>query len=151
MPKGMKKEVSKKPAKYNSYEHLTDEQLEELDDKFYYDRSIQPESMDYEWKRYSCLGQEDRTHQAKMMRHGWVPVPSSRHPETAGEGAGEEPIIIEGLMLMERPIAVSERARQKVLSTTNQDRKDHFERLKLATPKSAMKFSRSYEAQPIPE
>ena len=119
--------------------------------KFYYDRAKQPETMDYEWKRYSILGKEDRTYQAKMMRHGWVPVPANRHPETSGEGAGEEPIIIEGQMLMERDITISERAKKRTLNEANTQQRDHFERLKLATPASALRHTRSFEAQPIPE
>lgn len=131
---------------------LTDEQYEDLDDRFYYDRSIQPPDMTYEWKRWSVLGKEDRQYMAKMTRKGWTAVPSSRHPETAGEGGGEdEPIIIEGQILMEISNKIYERNRDKILAESVQGQSEHFKRLKLETPAQALRLDRTYEAQPIPE
>lgn len=129
---------------------LTEEQYEELDDKFYYDRNLQPENMTYQWKRYSVLGKEDRSYMAKMLRHGWKPVPGSRHPEMGGEG--EEAIIIEGQILMEKDTISVERSNEKNLRESIQGQSDHFKRLKIETPAQALKLSRNYEAaQPIPE
>lgn len=128
---------------------LSNAQYEELDDKYYYDRTLQPDDMVYEWKRYSVLGKEDRQYMAKMMRYGWKAVPGSRHPETGGQG--DEPIIIDGQILMERDAVSVEMAREKTLRDSVQGQQDHFRRLKLETPAQALKLGRTYESQPIPE
>lgn len=88
-------------------ERLT--RVKDSGDKFYVDPSIIPDGMSYEWKRVTYVGKEDRTHQARMARNHWRPVPSSRHPEIAG-GNGDEPIVIEGLMLMEREAYLTDEA-----------------------------------------
>lgn len=143
------REVAKAQPRYEK--KLTTAQYEDLDDKFYYDRNLQPEDMVYEWKRWSVLGKEDRQYIAKMQRHGWKFVPSSRHPETSGNDAGDEPIIIEGQVLMEQPIAVNERIKERIIHESIKGKEDHFTRLGLETPRGAFKSSTSYEAQPIPE
>lgn len=155
MPKGIRKEVREiaRVQPRNTVRALTDDQYEDLDDKFFYNRSLQPVDMIYEWKRWSVLGKEDRQYMARMRRKGWNVVPSSRHPETAGEGGGEdEPILIEGQILMEIPTVIYNRNRDKILSESMEVQSDHFKRLKLETPSQTLRLGRTYEAaQPIPE
>lgn len=70
--------------------------------KYYFDTSLIPEGMVYEWKRATYLGKEDREYMLSVKRvegGNWKAVPSERHPELAF--AKDEPIIIGGLMLME--------------------------------------------------
>ncbi len=144
------REITKAQPRFEKA-NLTDEQYEELDDKFYYDRRLQPEDMAYEWKRWSILGKEDRTYIAKLLRRGWKFVPASRHPETAGDGATEEMILIEGQVLMEQPLVINERAKEKIFNESIEGRKQHFERLRLENPERVFKSNKSYEAQSIPE
>lgn len=151
MTKGRRevREISRAQPRHTE-RRLTEAQLEELDDKYYFDRNLQPDDMIYEWKRVTLFGKEDNQYMAKMKRHGWSPVPGSRHPETGA--IGEEPIIIDGQMLMERDTVSVEAERERTLRKSVEDRQDHFTRLKLETPAGALKLSRGYEkAQPIPE
>ena len=82
--------------------------------------------MSYEWRRVTYAGKEDVRHQARAHRRHWTPVPKKRHPEIVGRAAAEKDpegaIVVDGLMLMERPSAISkeaaglrdERARERV-------------------------------------
>lgn len=71
------------------------------DDKYFIPEHEKPEGMSYDWKRFSVYGQEDKGHMTKLQRMGyWASVPGSRHPQFGFEG--EQPIIVDGLMLMER-------------------------------------------------
>lgn len=93
---------------------------------FEVDLAAVPDGMSYEWRRITYAGKEDVRHQARAHRRHWTPVPKKRHPEIVGrEAAAKEPegaIIVDGLMLMERPSVISkeaarlreERARERV-------------------------------------
>ena len=61
-----------------------------------------PDGWTYEWKRFSNVNMEDRTHQNHVKRTGWQAVPVSRHPEMMESGATGA-IIRRGMILMERP------------------------------------------------
>ena len=73
--------------------------------------NLAPEGWEYELKRVSVAGQEDRHHQLGLLRVGWTPVPASRHPWLMPAGY-EGPIQIKGLMLMEKPKILVDRARE---------------------------------------
>ena len=100
-----------------------------------------PDGMTYEWKRISNLGQEDRRHQVNLARNKWVPVPADRHPEIGGDPLlpdqhnrphpHEGSIVIDGLMLMERPIEITRMVQQDDLRLAKGQVRDQFERLKL--------------------
>ena len=60
-------------------------------DEFYIPPEIVPDGWHYEWKTHSILNQEQGTYLMQLMREGWTPVPSSRHPEMMHKGAGSDP------------------------------------------------------------
>jgi len=75
---------------------------------------LAPEGWAYELKRVEVAGKEDRHHQLGLQRMGWTPVPAnrdSRHAAYMPVGY-DGPIMIKGLMLMEKPKILVERARQ---------------------------------------
>lgn len=88
-------------------------------DKFHVDPSIVPDGWAYQWKRWTVFNQEDPSYQAELARAGFTPVPAERHsgyflpPEKTGA------IIIDGLMLMERPMALEIEAREEERATAN--------------------------------
>lgn len=47
----------------------------------HFDKSEVPDGFRYEWFRYTCLGQEDRTRIPAMQKLGWMTVPPERHPD----------------------------------------------------------------------
>ncbi|HTV38610.1 MAG TPA: hypothetical protein VMF12_19430 [Xanthobacteraceae bacterium] len=81
---------------------------------FEIDPAAIPNDMSYEWRRVTYAGKEDVRHQARAHRRHWTPVPKKRHPEIVGREAaqkdGEGAIIVDGLMLMERPSLITKEA-----------------------------------------
>jgi hypothetical protein len=88
-------------------------------DKFQVDANDIPDGMSYQWIAVTVDGMEQRNSMAQFEMNGWRPVPMSRYPgrygpQKAKNGAiNHEPIIIEGLMLVERPIELTIEAREE--------------------------------------
>ena len=80
-------------------------------DEFYIDPATIPDGWSYEWKRHTLLGKEDPSYAIQLARGGWEPVPADRHPEMMP--AGKKFAIIErkGMILMERPMSLTNEAR----------------------------------------
>lgn len=84
-------------------------------DKF----AVPPEILDqlrhegwvYQWNVVSVKGQEDPVAQATLTRAGWTPVPAERHPGLFLPAGATGAIIIDGLRLDERPLALEMDAR----------------------------------------
>ena len=79
-------------------------------DKFYIDPRDIPDGWDYNWKRYETLGQTDGSYEVELAQSGWEAVDVSRHPHMMPANY-KGPIIREGMMLMERPAEISNRAK----------------------------------------
>lgn len=91
----------------------------DYDDKFYVDPATIPLGWTFMWRTYSVFGKENAQYMNARARSGWRPVQSDRYPEFMPAGyAG--PIIVDGLMLMEQPTILVERA----LAATNKESKD---------------------------
>lgn len=80
-------------------------------DRFEFDRGIIPDGWDYQWNPYSVFGEKQTNSQLTMYRNGWRPVPAERHPGTFMPLDYKGPIINDGLILEERPMALTEEAR----------------------------------------
>ncbi|MBB3411214.1 hypothetical protein FHT87_005167 [Rhizobium sp. BK316] len=78
-------------------------------DKFHIDASQIPSGSSYEWKTVTVYGKEDPSYNVLLREQGWEPVDSSRHPGLVADGH-TGPIIRDGLMLMERPIELTQEA-----------------------------------------
>lgn len=81
-------------------------------DEFYVDLNVIPDGWSYQWKRTTYVGKADQHHMLSVARNGWRPVDVSRHPEMMPAGH-QGPIEIKGLMLMEMPTLIVERARRR--------------------------------------
>jgi hypothetical protein len=84
-------------------------------DKFYIDPKIIPDGWSYEWKTYTVLGKENPSYQVSMARRGFEAVPCSRHPELMPLGYRGETIEREGMILMERPLEITQEAKARDL------------------------------------
>lgn len=134
--------------------------MEDGVDEFYIDPSDIPEGWSYEWKRRTVLGAEDPAYQVALARAGWEPVPTSRHPSYMPMG-GDYPFIErKGMILMERPLEITEDARGAELrkarmqvrqkeAQLNSAEGGQFERTN--KDQSLVKVKKSYEAIPIPD
>jgi hypothetical protein len=79
-------------------------------DKFYIDPRDIPDGWDYNWKRYETLGQKDGSYEVELAQAGWEAVDSVRHPHMMPSNY-KGPIVREGMILMERPAEISNRAK----------------------------------------
>ena len=129
-------------------------------DDFFVDPDTIPDGWTYEWKRYSIYNQEDPSYQVELRRMGWMPVPSSRHPEMMPVNYKDDVILRKGMLLMERPEEITDEiraidrkeARDQVRmkeKQLNDAPNGQFERVNKDKPLA--KIKKSYEAMPIPE
>lgn len=110
---------------------------EEHGDKFDVPDELIPDGMVYQWCRAYNMGQEDRKNIANLQRNRWTFVPDDRpgHDILGGESTGvdhngrkhpyEGFIVLEGLVLMERPKVIEDKARamQRRDAKRNRDEK----------------------------
>jgi hypothetical protein len=73
-----------------------------------------PEGSSYEWKRFSVFGKEDPFYLSKMRDQGWEPVDPKMHANLLPPGYKEPHIIKDGMILMERPIELTQQARKEM-------------------------------------
>lgn len=100
------------------------------------DLSIVPAGWSYEWKRRSVFGKPDTRHMNGLGQNHWKDVPASRHPDVATE----EPtgsIVVDGMVLMERPLYLTKEARQESLVKAHDQVRSVSDRLG-ATPSGTM-------------
>jgi len=128
--------------------------------EYFVEPGIVPEEWSYEWKRWTVLGAEDPSHQTYLQGNGWEIVPASRHPEMMPLGYTGTMIIRKGMVLMERPLEITEearsieqrRARLQVRAKEEQlsaSRPGEFERSHKG--ENMTRIKKGYEAMPIPE
>ena len=129
-------------------------------DEYYIELGIIPDGWSYEWKTRTILGAEDPAHQVALARKGWESVPASRHPELMPMGYTGAEITRKGMVLMERPLEITQEARNAELrkartqmrdkeAQLNQAKDGEFDRTNKGDP--LVKISKKYEAIPIPE
>lgn len=118
-----------------------------------------PPGWTYEWKRRLSAGQEDPTHMVELLRDGWEPVPTSRHPEMMPGNGNYPNIERKGMILMERPTELvkeaKERERRKAIGQVKAKEAQiagapdgQFTR---DNPQARPKIKKSFEAMQIPE
>lgn len=88
---------------------------DESDSDVYLDRfyAESPPGWTYEWKTYTVFNKTFPHYTTQLMRSGWAPVPATRHRELLYPEYNDESIIIDGLMLMERPKELTDRRRMR--------------------------------------
>jgi hypothetical protein len=89
-------------------------------DRFY---AESPPGWTYEWKTHTVFNKAFPHYTTQLLRSGWSPVPANRHRELLYPEYTDESIIIDGLMLMERPKELTDRRRlREKLKATDQVR-----------------------------
>lgn len=102
-------------------------------DIFHIPPEIVPQGYDYQWNVIEVLGRPETSAMLAMSENGWRPVPAGRHvglfmPSGTPENAA---IIRDGLRLEERPLALSDEARQEEKMKANRQLQDQKEQLGL--------------------
>jgi hypothetical protein len=74
-----------------------------------------PDTVDLNWKRFSAYGQEYPYYLEQQRKQGWEPVNPQEHPDWVSLPPGYDAtvVLIEGLILMERPMELTIEARQE--------------------------------------
>lgn len=83
------------------------------EDRYHIDPEKIPAGASYEWRTWSILGEIDNMSAFRLTRAGWTPVPADRHPELKAPGTSGDTIIIDGMILMERPKEKTEEAQKR--------------------------------------
>jgi hypothetical protein len=92
--------------------HGDDDNSDVYVDKWY---AAAPPGWTYEWKTHSVFNKEFPQYHNALLRTGWAAVPASRHRDLTYPGYADENIIIEGMILMERPKELTDRVRKREL------------------------------------
>jgi hypothetical protein len=128
-------------------------------DEFFVDPAVIPPGWSYEWKRRTVMNEENAAYQVQLQLKGWEPVPSSRHPEYMPNNGRFAHIERKGMVLMERPLEITEAARQSDSRKARIQVRSKEEQLNAApggtfersNKDSGMaKVNKSYEPIPIP-
>lgn len=142
-------------------QHVGD--LDEGEDKFYINPAMIPDGWDYEWKRDTVYGKKDPSYEVQTARKGWEFVPADRHRPMMPEGWTGDFIERDGMVLMERPLIITQRARdieyakargqvrakEQQLTGAPAGDASPFDRTNKGSP--LVKIGRSYEPMPIPK
>jgi hypothetical protein len=129
-------------------------------DEFYIDPSTIPDGWSYEWKRHTFFNKEDPAYQVSLARRGWEPVPADRIPGMMPVGSDDKIITRKGMVLMERPLEITEEARARERRSAREQVKIKESQLSSAPQgqfersnkgDSLAKIKRSHEPMPIPE
>jgi len=84
----------------------------EDEDRLKIPKEIIPDKMEYQWITHAILGQEMLNRRSRFMKAHWSPVPSERHDGLFMPKGYKGQIEVEGLGLYERPMWVSNKARE---------------------------------------
>lgn len=94
---------------------------------------------DMQWVRTECYGKSDPANVANYQDTGWRPVPASRMPGYLGAKEDSDASIeYGGLMLMERPMVLTEEAREEARAEASRQvlqQQQHFRLSSDALPK----------------
>jgi hypothetical protein len=129
-------------------------------DKFFIDPRIIPDGWGYEWKTFTVLGKENPSYQVAMAHKGWEAVPRSRHPHLMPINYQGETIEREGMVLMERPLEITQEAKARDLRIARAQVRGKEEQLGGAPngtfersnkDQPLVKVKKSFENMPIPE
>lgn len=126
------------------------------DNPFFIDPKVIPPGVTYEYKRHTTLGQVDEDHLIAMREMGWTPVPAKRHPHMTFEGGSAKGHILKrGMILMERPVQLTQEARMEDNQRAKSQVRDQERRLGVAGQgqfdRTLAKTGRTFENVPIPE
>ena len=95
-----------------------------------YDFANRPDGMDYGWKVVTVNGKPATEQMRAWKANGWKPVPAGRHPEFSGESPDSQAEIERGgLVLCERPMEISQEARQMETAAAKDQVRTQLDRL----------------------
>lgn len=105
------------------------------DGRFAVDLDRKPREMTYNWKRMQLFGQNDKRNQVMISQFHWTPVPHKDQPHILGHLEKDEnaAIIVDGLMLCQRPSYLCDEAEREQLTETDYQTNQQLQSLKLSS------------------
>jgi hypothetical protein len=110
---------------------------------------------DFEWKAYETYGKQDYSRLRAYHDQGWRNVPHSMFPDRFAPAGTEGPVIVNDMVLMERPMRLTVQAREEDYARAT--RAMRVNRMKMAeapegqAPRTTPELRTSREAIEIPE
>lgn len=91
------------------------------DGRFAVDLDRKPRDMTYNWKRMQLFGQNDKRNQVLASQYHWQAVPHKDQPHILGHLETDEnaPIVVDGLMLCQRPTYLCDEAEREQVQETD--------------------------------
>ncbi len=121
---------------------------EDTGDKFHIPLEDIPDGMDYQWVALAVMGKIDARAMAMFAQNRWTPVPLSRHPHYGTDGGlidgqkgtrigketiqYEDCIIREGMLLMERPMVITQFVRNNEKKKADDQVMQQLKRVQMA-------------------
>lgn len=105
------------------------------DGRFAVDLDKKPRDMTYNWKRMQLFGQQDKRNQVLTQQFHWTPVPHKDQPHILGHLEKDEnaPIVVDGLMLCQRPSYLCDEAEREQFNETDYQTNQQLQSLKLSS------------------
>lgn len=100
-------------------------------DMYHIPPELIPKGWDYQWNTYTVVNEQATDAQLIMAENGWRPVPCDRHPGRFMPAGHKGAIIRGGLRLEERPIQLSEEAREEEYKKARTQMRDQTDSLRL--------------------
>jgi hypothetical protein len=108
------------------------------DDAFEVPEKFKEDGWDYQWTRVFTYGEPDEANLSTSLEAGWRPVPQRAMPGYLGaKKDSEEAITYKDMMLMERPLEFTLRARRENEANARRLLVAQHERFELALPSEA--------------
>ena len=101
-------------------------------DQFYINPEWVPQDWDWQWNVYEVLGQPQTASRIGMAENGWRPVTADRLPGLFMPEGYSGPIIRDGLILEERPMALTLEAKREEGMKASKLVSDQMEQLMLS-------------------
>lgn len=101
------REVMREPMREEDFVYKPDDE----NDRLKVAKELIPDGQDYLWVTGSIYGQPQPQRLARFQKQGWVPVPSSRHDGLFMPKGYDGYIEVDGLILHERSLKISDMAR----------------------------------------
>ena len=120
-------------------EKKTRRKKKDTDNELTVDPAEIPDGFTVEWKRVAIYGKEDNKNMIGLEKDGWEPANPKDFPSLVGKNH-RGATIVNGqgdLMLMIRPIELTQEARQEDLSNARNQVRSKFEEIGMATPGQA--------------
>lgn len=93
--------------------------------------------IDFNWKRYETYGKPDYSEQRAYHAQGWRPVMHHHFPERFAPLGTQGPVIVKDMILMERPMILTVRARNEEITEATRAMSVHRQRV-TETPDGSM-------------